>query len=269
MQIVRRVSELKAAIKALRQRCKIIGLVPTMGALHKGHLALVDIAKEKSDGVIATIFVNPAQFGKNEDLSSYPRDEGGDIEKFKERQVNILYIPAVSEIYPEGFSTTIFVGNLGNMLCGAYRPGHFDGVATIVTKLFNQIKPDIAVFGEKDYQQLVIIKKLVRDLDMDIDIIPGLIIRDEDGLALSSRNRYLSEEERKIAPNLYKALLDIKSGKLKIDEAKSYLLKIGFSKVDYIEIRDAKTLGEPGKSNNRILAAAHIGKTRLIDNIEV
>lgn len=269
MQIVRKVSELKAAIKALRQRCKIIGLVPTMGAVHEGHLSLVDIARKNSDGVIATIFVNPAQFGKNEDLSSYPRDEDGDIAKFNEYRVDIVYTPPVSEIYPEGFSTIINTGEIGGILCGAYRPGHFDGVATIVTKLFNQIKPNIAVFGEKDYQQLVIIKKLVKDLDMDVDIIGGKTVREKDGLAISSRNRYLSPEERKIAPGLYKTMLNIKVGKITIEEAKSNLLESGFAKIDYIEVRDALTLGEPKGKETRLLAAAYLGKTRIIDNIAI
>jgi pantoate--beta-alanine ligase len=278
MNIVRNKKALAEAIRGLRGQGKTIGLVPTMGALHAGHISLVQIALKHASAAVATIFINPTQFGPNEDFAKYPRTEEEDIEKLRNAGTHLIYIPTVEEMYPEGAVTRVIVPGISSDLEGAFRPGFFDGVATVVTKLFMQMTPDIAVFGEKDYQQLHIIRQMTRDLDLPIEIYGGPTLRETDGLAMASRNRYLNEKERKIAPALHQILKEV-ADKLRkkhpitssLAEAKQALLLAGFTKVDYIELRDAATLAPLTEIKNpaRLLAAAHIGTTRLIDNIGI
>ncbi len=256
----------------------ILGLVPTMGALHEGHLHLVEMALADCDRVIVSVFVNPKQFAPHEDLAKYPRTLEADMEKLKAAGVHAIYTPTIDDMYPEGFATKISIGKISEPLEGQFRPQFFEGVATVVAKLFLQVMPDKAFFGEKDYQQLQVIKRMVQDLNLPIEIVPVPTVRDKDsGLALSSRNAYLNEEELKIAQQLNIVLLTmaekIDSG-FDLREIESWgvaELKIrGFTKIDYCDIRDAKTLqsAETGsKTEKRILAAAWIGTTRLIDNI--
>ncbi|MBB4642434.1 pantoate--beta-alanine ligase [Rhizorhapis suberifaciens] len=279
MQIIRELALLREAVGILRNGGrKRIALVPTMGALHDGHLALIDEARTHADHVIASIFVNPKQFGANEDLDSYPRREATDAKLLTDRGCDVLWCPTVDEVYPDGFATTISVSGISEGLCGGARPGHFDGVATVVAKLFNQVQPDVAIFGEKDYQQLAVIRRMARDLDFNIDIIGVPTQRDTDGLALSSRNTYLTDEERKAAHALPRALGQAaarieKGGDVAeaLDKAKAALAAAGFDPIDYVELRDAVTLKpvSNAKQPARLLAAAKIGQTRLIDNIEV
>lgn len=283
MQIIRELVLLREAVASLREgggggKAKRIALVPTMGALHEGHLALIDEARAQADHVVASIFVNPAQFGPNEDLSTYPRREASDAKLLTERGCDLLWAPGVEEVYPEGFATSISVRGVSEGLCGSARPGHFDGVATVVAKLFNQVRPDVAIFGEKDYQQLAVIRRMAIDLDFGIDIVGVPTQRDTDGLALSSRNAYLTEDERQAAHALPRALGQAAARIEKggdVDEAlvkaKAMLAAAGFDPIDYVELRDAATL-EPVtnlEQSARLLAAARMGLTRLIDNIEV
>lgn len=276
--IVRTVAELRARIAAWRGVNTRIALVPTMGALHAGHLSLLTQARQSADRVIASIFINPAQFGPNEDLDRYPRDEAGDAAKLAATGCDLLFAPTVAEMYPDGFATTVAVGRLADRLCGAARPGHFDGVATVVTKLLLQVTPDVAWFGEKDWQQLAIIRRLARDLDLTTEIAGGAIIRDCDGLALSSRNVYLSTDERGRALALPQALLAARDRLLTgapvaatLAAAETSLRAAGFGPVDYVALSGADDLepmtavGRPA----RLLAAAWLGGTRLIDNLAV
>ena len=276
--IVRTVAELRARIAAWRGVNTRIALVPTMGALHAGHLSLLTQARQSADRVIASIFINPAQFGPNEDLDRYPRDEAGDAAKLTATGCDLLFAPTVAEMYPDGFATTVAVGRLADRLCGAARPGHFDGVATVVTKLLLQVTPDVAWFGEKDWQQLAIIRRLARDLDLTTEIAAGAIIRDCDGLALSSRNVYLSIDERGRALALPQALLAARDRLLTgapvaatLAAAETSLRAAGFGPVDYVALSGADDLepmtavGRPA----RLLAAAWLGGTRLIDNLAV
>lgn len=253
-------------------------MVPTMGALHDGHMALVDAARAVADHVVASIFVNPKQFGVNEDLDAYPRREEADAKMLADRGVAILWAPTVEAMYPAGFATNISVSGVSTGLCGAARPGHFDGVATVVCKLLNQVGPDIALFGEKDFQQLAVIRRMVADLDMPVEILGVPTQRAADGLALSSRNAYLSEAERAAAVALPQALLQaarqITAGEdvaTVLAQAQTELLGKGFSAVDYFELCDPDTLAPIRKfdGKGRLLAAARMGKTRLIDNIDV
>jgi pantoate--beta-alanine ligase len=282
VQTINRLDALREAVDTLRMRGPV-ALVPTMGALHEGHLALVREAKARAASVVVSIFVNPAQFGPNEDLDAYPRQLAEDSRLLEAEGVDLLWAPPVEEVYPEGFATTISVSGVSEGLCGAVRPGHFDGVATVVCKLFNQVRPDLAVFGEKDWQQLAVIRRMARDLDLTqprAEAIHGLAtVREADGLALSSRNRYLSPEDRASAAELPRAMSEavrrIEGG----DQVSAVLLALhralldgGFASVDYAELADAESLaplGELGTRPARLLVAARIGGTRLIDNMAV
>ena len=277
--VARDIKSLRKRIVRWRGQGLKTALVPTMGALHDGHLSLVDAVHKKADRVVASIYINPTQFAAGEDLSTYPRDEAGDLKKLKSHKTNLAYVPDNTEMYPGGFSTTVSVSGPANAgLEDKHRPHFFDGVATIVAKLLIQARCDIAIFGEKDYQQLLVITHMARDLNIPTQIYGGETIREIDGLAMSSRNMYLSDKEREIAPSLHKVLQDtaekLRAGKVPktvLASAKRTLTKTGF-KTDYVEARNAETLAHltPGKDEPvRLLAAAHLGKTRLIDNIAV
>ncbi|CAA7612966.1 pantoate--beta-alanine ligase [Magnetospirillum sp. SS-4] len=276
LDIVRSVAELRARVRYWRDQGLTIGMVPTMGALHQGHLSLVVKALEHADRVVTSVFVNPTQFGPNEDFSRYPRQEARDAELLEGAGCHLLFAPTVAEMYPDGFATSISVSGVSEGLCGDVRPGHFSGVATVVTKLLLQCLPDVAVFGEKDYQQLAVIRRFTRDLDIPVAILGAPTLREADGLAMSSRNAYLSAGDRAVAPALLRALTGIadglRSGARASDlcpRAVGELLKAGFASVDYVEVRDADTLtpAETAERPVRILAAARLGATRLIDNI--
>ena len=278
MQIVRQVGPLRDALRDIRRKKSNVGLVPTMGALHAGHMKLVEAAMERCDGVVASIFVNPTQFGEGEDLDAYPRQEAADAALLEAAGVDLIWAPTVDQIYPEGFATNVSVSGISTGLCGGSRPGHFDGVATVVAKLFNQIRPDAAFFGEKDYQQLAVIKRMASDLDFTHDIIGVPTVRDPDGLALSSRNAYLTPEQRRQAvalPDMMRDAADaiVRGGDIDniLKDAQAKLLASGFHEIDYFELRNAETLENMPifKKPARLLAAAHIGRTRLIDNIAV
>jgi pantoate--beta-alanine ligase len=273
----RAVSDLRERVAAWRKAGERVALVPTMGALHEGHLSLVTLAKSKADRAVVSIFVNPIQFGPREDFSRYPRDEQGDLAKLGKAGADLVFAPDTAEMYPQGFSTQVKVGDLTEDLCGAARPNHFDGVATVVAKLLLQCAPDLAVFGEKDYQQLLVIKRLVRDLNIPVEIVGAPIVREQDGLALSSRNVYLSASERKTAPLLHQTIAavaaDLAKGRGCDDAVVAARFKLdaaGF-RVDYVAVRDPDTLkllSGPVK-RARVLAAAYLGNTRLIDNVPV
>ncbi len=280
MLIIETLPLLRQHIRRLRQEGKRVALVPTMGNLHDGHMKLVDEAKARADVVIVSIFVNPMQFDRPDDLVRYPRTLQEDCEKLNKRKVDYVFAPAVEEIYPQGLEgqTYVDVPGLSTMLEGASRPGHFRGVSTIVSKLFNLIQPDIACFGEKDFQQLALIRKMVADMSYDIEIVGVPIIRAKDGLALSSRNSYLTAEQRKIAPGLHNVMNSIAekliAGNRELQEiiaiAEQELNDKGF-RADDIQIRDADTLRELTETSKRavILAAAWLGQARLIDNQSV
>ena len=277
MLIIETLPLLRQQIRRLRMEGKRVALVPTMGNLHDGHMKLVDEAKARADVVVVSIFVNPMQFDRPEDLARYPRTLQEDCEKLNKRKVDLVFAPSVKEIYPNGTETHTYVDvpGLSTMLEGASRPGHFRGVSTIVSKLFNLVQPDIACFGEKDFQQLALIRKMVADMGFDIEIVGVPIMRAKDGLALSSRNGYLTAEQRKIAPGLYKVLSSIADklqvGERDLDEiitiAGQELNEKGF-RSDDIQIRDADTLLEVSENSKRavILVAAWLGDARLIDN---
>ncbi|HAH0850491.1 TPA: pantoate--beta-alanine ligase [Escherichia coli] len=277
MLIIETLPLLRQQIRRLRMEGKRVALVPTMGNLHDGHMKLVDEAKARADVVVVSIFVNPMQFDRPEDLARYPRTLQEDCEKLNKRKVDLVFAPSVKEIYPNGTETHTYVDvpGLSTMLEGASRPGHFRGVSTIVSKLFNLVQPDIACFGEKDFQQLALIRKMVADMGFDIEIVGVPIMRAKDGLALSSRNGYLTAEQRKIAPGLYKVLSSIADklqvGERDLDEiitiAGQELNEKGF-RADDIQIRDADTLLEVSETSKRavILVAAWLGGARLIDN---
>lgn len=278
MQIVRQLDSLRNALAEFHAAGLTIGLVPTMGALHAGHMRLVEVAQSQCDAVIASIFVNPTQFGEGEDLDAYPRQEAADAALLEAAGVKLLWAPTADQVYPPGYATNVSVSGISDGLCGAARPGHFDGVATVVAKLFNQVRPDAAFFGEKDYQQLAVIRRMARDLDFSHEIVGVPTVRDADGLALSSRNAYLTAEERADAvalpETMQEAATAIAAGSPVADilsDAKARLLRSGFHKVDYFELRDADTLAllDDFTRSARLLAAAHIGRTRLIDNIPV
>lgn len=274
---LRTVRDLRKAVQQMRKAGETVALVPTMGALHDGHLTLVRAARRKAKRAIVSIFVNPTQFAPTEDLSRYPRDEAGDLEKLASAGADLVWAPDVGEMYPEGFATAIDVKGAALGLEGEFRPHHFGGVATVCCKLFSQVTPDVAVFGEKDFQQLAVVRQVVRDLDLPLSILGVPTVREKDGLALSSRNRYLSAEERQIAPAMNAALRAVaekiaEGGRpaAAVKAAVAALERAGFAKVDYVAVRDAETLadwnpksGRPG----RVLAAAWLGRTRLIDNV--
>ncbi len=280
LSIVRTVADLRAQVAAWRKAGETVGLVPTMGALHSGHLSLVTLAKTRASRVVASVFVNPTQFAPHEDFDAYPRDEAKDASLLESAGCDLMFAPSVAEMYAPGFSTTVTVSGVSEPLDGAARPGHFAGVATVVSKLLLQCGPDVAVFGEKDYQQLQVIKRLVADLDIPVEVIGAPTARAEDGLALSSRNAYLTPAEREAAPSLAAALRDAVErlrGGTPVDRVentgRAAMERAGFSRIDYFEVRDAADLTHlgPGPITGpaRILAAGILGKTRLIDNMAV
>jgi pantoate--beta-alanine ligase len=278
VQIIRDADALKQEIAVLREGGGTVAFVPTMGALHPGHMALVAEARRRASHVVASIFVNPTQFGANEDLATYPRREAADAAMLEAEGCAILWAPDAQTMYPDGFEADMHVGGIADELDGAARPGHFDGVATVVARLFRQIEPDIALFGEKDYQQLAIIRQLVADHRLGVEIVAVPTQRDADGLALSSRNIYLSEEERTAARTLPRALGEAAQAIAEgapvaeaLEKARTRLAGAGFDPIDYVELRDAETLAPIAALDRpaRLLAAARMGKTRLIDNLPV
>jgi pantoate--beta-alanine ligase len=276
LAVARSVAELRRRVRGWRRAGETVALVPTMGALHAGHLALVARARELCDRAVASLFVNPTQFAPNEDFARYPRDEGGDAAKLVAARCDLLYAPPLEEMYPHGFSTTISAGPVAEGQCGRFRPGHFAGVATVVTKLLQQAQVDVACFGEKDWQQLQVIRRVVRDLDIAVRIEAVPIVREADGLALSSRNAYLSPGERTAAPALQRMLREaarrIESGEAiaaAVADGIAALERAGFTTVDYVEAVEAETMAPLSRADRpgRILAAAWLGRTRLIDNV--
>ncbi len=279
IDIVRSVADLRGRVRAWRTQGLTVALVPTMGALHQGHLSLVAAGLSRADRVVASVFVNPTQFGPNEDFDRYPRQEEADAALLAGAGCHLLYAPTAAEMYPAGFATTVTVAGLSDGLCGAVRPGHFAGVATVVAKLLLQCLPDIALFGEKDFQQLKVIERMARDLDIPVAIAGVPTHREPDGLAMSSRNRYLSPDERRIAPALHRTLTEIaaalRAGRPAGEACRTAaadLIAAGFAAVDYVEVRDAATLAPAERLDGRklrIIAAARLGNARLIDNIGV
>lgn len=278
--IIRKIADMRDTVASWRRAGHRIALVPTMGALHEGHLRLVDAARAEADKVIVSIFVNPTQFGPNEDLDAYPRQEAEDCRLVAERGAVAAWCPTVGEMYPDGFSTNVRVNGLTDCLCGDHRPGHFDGVSTVVSKLLLQVMPDRAYFGEKDWQQLQVIKRAVLDLNIPVDVRGVPTIREQDGLAMSSRNRYLSVEERAIAPKMFAMLRDSADELMRGKSFDSFkrrrteeLLDTGFNAVDYFDFRHANSLKplNAWKEDvpSRLFVAARLGKARLIDNFGV
>jgi len=277
MEVIVNIREMQKMSNLLRKEGKRTGFVPTMGYLHEGHLSLVRKAKSLCDSVVVSIFVNPAQFGPGEDFERYPRDAEGDKAKLAGEGVDFLFIPEPKDMYPSGYQTYIDVTEVSKGLCGDFRPGHFRGVATVVAKLFNIVRPHLAVFGEKDYQQLLVIKRLVEDLNFDIEIIPSILIREKDGMAMSSRNTYLSPENRRKASILYRSLMKgeqlYDSGERRVfticEAIKKIVNSVDGVSLQYLEIRDAETLEKMDHVNKPavIAIAAMLGAVRLIDNI--
>ncbi|WP_027965824.1 pantoate--beta-alanine ligase [Halomonas halocynthiae] len=276
MQQIQDISELRQALEIIRQRNQRIALVPTMGNLHDGHLALVHEARRRADFVVATIFVNPMQFGPNEDLATYPRTLASDQARLAEAGCDLLFTPDAADIYPRGLEaqTRVSVPEVSLGLCGSSRPGHFDGVATVVTMLFNLVQPQLACFGEKDYQQLAVIRRLVSDLHLPVEIVGVPIVRATDGLALSSRNGYLNEQERQRAPRLQAILIELRDA-LQAAQPSEQVLEKGLKQLvnsgfvpDYLELRAADLTPLRADTHNAVLlVAAHLGNTRLIDNL--
>jgi pantoate--beta-alanine ligase len=278
MVVARSITALRRSVAEWRARGERVGLVPTMGAIHAGHLALVEAARAENRRVVTSLFVNPKQFGPAEDFSAYPRDEAADFAAFAKRGVDLVFTPSVEEMYPPGFAASVRVGGIADELEGAFRPGHFEGVATVVCKLLLQCLPDAAYFGEKDYQQLLVVRRMALDLDIPVRIAGVPTVREADGLALSSRNIYLSAEERRMAPLLNRVLREVAAGiaarrgtiEAGLERGRQALDAGGFA-VDYLELRDAadfspvKHVAAPA----RLLVAARLGRTRLIDNIAV
>jgi len=280
MRRVETIQALRGVVSSWRQAGEVVGFVPTMGNLHEGHLALVREALIRADRAVASIFVNPLQFGPSEDFASYPRTLESDTEMLGDIGVHLLFVPSVDAVYPGGQEqqTRVVVPGLSDVLCGASRPGHFSGVATVVCKLLNMVRPDLAVFGEKDYQQLLVIRRMVRDLCLQTEILGVPTVREPDGVAMSSRNRYLTEEERACAPGLVRSLNwvvgEIRSGVRSYSELESEaecLLHEAGLNPDYVRIRRADDLGEPDLEDSDlvVLGAAYLGRARLIDNLRV
>ncbi len=268
MQIIRTIKEMQDCALAARRNGQRIGVVPTMGYLHEGHLSLIDQARRKADMVVVTIFVNPTQFGPNEDLAKYPRDFERDCALCEQRGAKVIFAPEPSDMYSPGHSTWVIEESLTGGLCGKSRPTHFRGVTTVVAKLFNAVLPDVAVFGQKDAQQALVIRRMVRDLNFPIEIIVAPLVREKDGLALSSRNRYLSPDERNRALTISRTLLSLKRENLDAEYIRQQLAGAG-GKVDYVEILDADTLNEATDTTRQVLVAVavYFGTTRLIDNV--
>jgi pantoate--beta-alanine ligase len=274
---VRTAAELRAQVQAWRGEGKTVGLVPTMGALHAGHLSLVRRSLDTTDRTVISLFVNPKQFAPHEDFAVYPRDEDRDRALLAEAGSHLLFAPEVDEMYPAGFATSVSVPGIGDVLEGTFRPGFFTGVATVVAKLLLQCLPDRAFFGEKDYQQVTVVRRMVRDLAIPVEIVGCPTVREADGLALSSRNVYLNQAERAVAPTLNATLLAVAEAVAKGADpaaeetrAAERLLTAGFAKVDYVAVRDAEDLSPPSPDRRlRVLGAAFLGRTRLIDNLPV
>lgn len=278
MKVVRSIAETRRVLRQGRARGQKVALIPTMGYLHQGHLSLVELAKARADYLVASLFVNPAQFGPHEDFSHYPRDEARDRKLLQGQGVDLLFVPTVEEIYPQESRITFDIRELADHLCGARRPGHFNGVLLVVTKLFNIVQPDFAVFGQKDLQQLLIIKRMARDLNFPIEIVAGPTVREPDGLAMSSRNTYLNPEERRQSTSLYRAL---RRAKALIDQGEQESQRVmaemerliqaeaPLSHIDYISVVDLETLQPLERLAGRcaIALAAFLGRTRLIDNL--
>ena len=278
MRTLSTIESLRGQISDWRAAGARIGFVPTMGALHAGHEALLDAARRECDRVAASIFVNPIQFNSAQDLANYPSDLDDDLAKLRSAGCDLLYLPEKATIYPPGFATSVAVPGLADCLCGLHRPGHMTGVATVVAKLFLQLLPDVAYFGEKDYQQLVIVRRMTRDLDIPVQVAAVETVREADGLALSSRNRNLSEAERAAAPRLHGTLRDLaplladgRPAAPLLDKARQSLLGAGFDAVDYLDLRAEETLAKLEKAEGpcRLFVAATLGTTRLIDNLRV
>ena len=277
-EVIRSAASLREKVSAWKRSGMLVGVVPTMGALHDGHLSLARAARAQSDRVIVTIFVNPMQFNNPEDLKKYPRDEAHDLALLEAEGVDVLFAPGPEEVYPEGFATKVSVAGVSGPMEGAFRPGHFDGVATVVTKLFGMTQAGRAFFGEKDWQQVQVVERLVRDLNIPIRIIPCPTIREADGLAMSSRNVRLTAEERAVAPALHRSMQAaaeaIRGGgdvAAALEAARAAVLAAGFASVEYLDLRDAETLEVATALDRpaRLLAAAVLGEVRLIDNIAV
>lgn len=279
MQILKTIFDLRKSVSTWKSLNETIALIPTMGALHRGHLSLIELGNKVCRRTILTIFLNPTQFGDNEDLDLYPSNLQRDVDFVNDKTVDALYIPDTEEMYPKGFATNVIVSDITTEMCGARRPGHFKGVATVVTKLLIQAQPNKAIFGEKDYQQLQVIKKLTRDLNIPVGIVAAPTIRESDGLALSSRNSYLSPNEKKVAPALYETLKiaaakivsEPKNVKEICEKSRRKLITSGFDSVEYFDLRheDNLELIPVWNGNARLLAAAKLGRARLIDNIRV
>jgi pantoate--beta-alanine ligase len=276
--VARTVAALREAVLSWRTRRERVGLVPTMGAIHEGHLALVRAARGRCERVVASLFVNPKQFAPSEDFAAYPRGEAADLAAFESAGVDLVFMPTVAAMYPPGFATAVEIGGVSEGLDGAHRPGHFAGVATVVAKLLLQSLPDAAYFGEKDYQQLMVVRRLAKDLDIPVRILGVATVREADGLALSSRNAYLSPEERRIAPVLYRVLCESALSLTRDPDAVAAVLERGIAQlraggfaVDYLELRGAEDLVAMSRLSGpaRLLAAVRIGRTRLIDNVAV
>ncbi|MFQ5963687.1 MAG: pantoate--beta-alanine ligase [Candidatus Scalinduaceae bacterium] len=277
MDVITKIDEMSAKVISIKERKESIGFVPTMGALHEGHLNLIQNARDENNRLIVSIFVNPTQFDESEDFNSYPRQSDKDVEIAASVNVDVIFVPSTEELYPEGFCTNVVQNKLTETLCGRSRPGHFRGVTTIVTKLFNIIRPDRVYFGQKDYQQSVVVKRLVRDLNMEIDVKVLPTIREKDGLAFSSRNKRLNSEERLGAVCLYNSLLKAKtmvalkekSTKKIIEEMVSIINSAEHNKIDYVSIVDPDTLDNVSWIDGKVVAvvAVWIGATRLIDNM--
>ncbi len=277
MRVVESIKGMQDLSESLRRQGKVIAFVPTMGYFHKGHLKLFEEGRKRGDVLVVSLFVNPIQFGKGEDFETYPRDFERDKGLAEEAGVDVLFTPSAEEMYPEGFQTYVTVERVTKNLCGAFRPGHFKGVTTVVAKLFNIVKPHIAIFGEKDYQQLVTVRRMVKDLNMDVEVVGVPTVREDDGLAMSSRNTYLSPEERKAATLLYRALKEgerlyregERNGRNIVKAVESVLRRESLIRIEYVKVCDPETIEDLETIEERALLAlaARIGKARLIDNL--